>query len=76
MTLSPPKSAFKHLSKLLKKIKFIFVQLIIFLTKVTAAPSEIMHVCQAASIIIIHCIIHMSEQLTFSYPDAKQKKIE
>lgn len=40
----------------------------------TPAPLEIMHICQAGGTIIIHCIIHKSEHLIVSHPDAKTNK--
>ena len=74
MTLRFPKPAFKQSVKSIKNIKCLFIQLIILLTKMTTVPLEIMFICQAVGDIIKHSIVHRSEHLTFSYPDAKKKK--
>ena len=37
----------------------------------TTVPLEVMFICQAVDALIIHSIVHKTEQLTFSYPYVK-----
>lgn len=71
MTLSFSKPAFKQSVKSMENIEFFFVKLIIFLTKMTTVPLEVMFICQAVDALIIHNIVHKIGQLTFSYPYVK-----